>query len=83
MQNLDVKTVYEPLLDTSTVRMGATISLMSGLCLRTIAQIFTCLSVDPKVLVRAENGQPQTSYLFPLGIGLRYEYRLESKMGAR
>lgn len=83
MQQLEVKEAYEPLLDASTVRMGATISLMSGLCLRMVAQVFTCLSVDPKVLVRADSGQPQTSYLFPLGLGLRYEYRLKNKTRSR
>lgn len=80
IQNLEVKDAYEPLLNAPTVRSGASISLLSGLCIRAVEQFFTCLSVDPKVLVRVESGQPQTSYLFPLGIGLRYEYRLKDKV---
>ena len=83
VQHLEVNSNYVPLLAASTERLGATISIMSGLCFHAGAQVFACLNVDPKLLVRAESGQPQTSYIFPLGIGLRYDYRLKDEMGAR
>ena len=81
-QSLAVKDAYEPLLTSSNeLRMGAAVSFLSGLCIHTIEPFLMCLNLDPKLLIRAESGQPQTSYLFPLGIGLRYEYRLTDDTG--
>lgn len=81
-QRLEIKDAYEPLLTSpNTWRMGAAISFMSSVCVSTLNDLAICVNVDPKLLVRAETGQPQTSYLFPLGIGLRYDYRLTDIAG--
>jgi hypothetical protein len=82
-QRLEVKDAYEPLLaNSSSWRLGAAVSFASSACVNTFYHSYVCMSVDPKLLVRVEGGQPQTSYLFPLGIGLRYDYRLNDVTGA-
>ena len=76
-QRLEIKDTYEPLATSSSSwRLGAALSFVSSTCVNTFLNIAICVNADPKLLVRADDGQPQTSYLFPLGFGLRYDYAI-------
>ena len=82
-QRLEVKDAYEPLLaGSNSWRIGAAVSLVTSVCVTAFSQFNACMNVDPKLLVRAEGGQPQTSYLLPLGFGLRYDYPFNNLAGA-
>lgn len=70
---------YEPFApDTSQSPLGFSISSVLGACAPIKFELYGCLGLEPKLLIRAEKGQPKTSYIFPLGLGLRYEYGLGS-----
>ena len=60
--------------DSSLKRWGGAVNLTLGACLPIWSTVRGCAHFDPKVLIRVEKGQARTSYIFPIGLGLRYEY---------
>ncbi len=79
LQQIDIESSYQPLANSTDLsRIGGAIHAMMGACFDTWKEVSACLELDPKLLFRGEEGQPRTSYLFPLGFGLRYEYRLNT-----
>lgn len=61
----------------SDIKVGASSGLMSNVCIQFWSASFFCLNGGTSLLIRQAGGQPSTSYLFPLGVGLRYDYHLD------
>ena len=81
LQVLGIEDGYEPLrAQTSDARWGFSVTSTLGGCLPILAEVYACAHADPKLLVRVEKGQAKTSYVFPLGLGLRYEYSLGHRL---
>ncbi len=80
LQKIGVEYGYESLVaDSSLTRWGFSLqSTLSG-CVPVWSPLYSCAHVDPKLLIRVEKGQARTSYIFPIGLGLRYEYPLDTK----
>ena len=79
LQQIHIESSYQPLTSSTDLnRVGGAIHVIAGSCFAVWKEISACLELNPKLLFRGEEGQPRTSYLFPLGFGLRYEYRLNT-----
>ena len=61
----------------SELKFGASSGLLGEVCLEFWQASLFCLNWGTSLLIRQSGGQPSTSYLFPLGLGLRYDYRLD------
>ena len=61
----------------SELKFGASSGLLGEVCLEFWQASLFCLNGGTSLLIRQSGGQPSTSYLFPLGSGLRYDYRLD------
>jgi len=80
LQQIGVEDGYESLVSQSSMmRWGLSIQSTLSACMPIWSSVYTCAHLDPKLLIRVEKGQARTSYIFPLGLGLRYEYSLATK----
>ncbi|MGB0645991.1 MAG: hypothetical protein ACPGQS_02390 [Bradymonadia bacterium] len=77
-QEAHVDPGYEALIgDESELKFGVSSGVMGEACFEFWRASLFCLNGGTSLLVRQSGGQPSTSYLFPLGLGLRYDYQLD------